>query len=357
MADEKTEAATPKRRDTERNKGNISKSQDLNSALALSIGVALLAALFPGIMESLQSLMFQTFTHLNPKDISTDNLFSLLAPYIIAAGRIVLPFLLTLMLFAALVIRLQIGHILAWEKLKPDITKLSPQHLLTGLKKTLNVFSMQSIVELLKNLVKVIIVGNCGYSAINARKDELFSLIGVDVHAAFMTLGSILFQMLINMCVAMLILGLIDKKYQDYQYEKSLKMSKQEVKDEAKNADGDPEIKARIRSAQMQIMRQKMMSAIPTADVVVTNPTHFAVALKYDKSVSPAPMVVAKGADFMAFKIREIAQNNNIPIIENKPLARSLYKLVPVDGVIPAELYVAVAEVLAYVYNKNKTGV
>ena len=130
-------------------------------------------------------------------------------------------------------------------------------------------------------------------------------------------------------------------------------MTKQEVKDEFKNTEGDPMIKAKIRSAQMQIMRQKMMSAVPTADVVVANPTHYSVAIKYDKSRAPAPMVVAKGVDFMAFKIREIARANDVPIVVNKPLARALYKLVKVDSVIPADLYVAVAEILAYVYKKN----
>lgn len=357
MADEKTEEATPKRREKERGKGNISKSQDLNAALSLSVGVALLGMLAPKILESTKNLMYQTFTHLNPKSIEMNDIVALLAPSIIAAAKIILPFLLTLMLFASLVVRLQVGHLLAWERLKPNFSKLNPGNMVNGLKKVLNIFDIKSLVELLKNIIKVLIVGSCGYSAINSRKDELFALVGVDVHSAFMVMGSILMQMLINMCVAMVILGIIDKKYQDYQYEKSIKMTKQEVKEEAKNADGDPQIKSRIRSAQMQIMMQHMMSSIPTADVVVTNPTHFAVALKYDKTISPAPIVVAKGVDFMAFKIREIAQNNNIPIVENKPLARSLYKLVPVDSIIPADLYVAVAEVLAYVYNKNKTGV
>ena len=132
-------------------------------------------------------------------------------------------------------------------------------------------------------------------------------------------------------------------------------MTLQEVKDELKNTEGDPMIKAKIRSAQMQIMRQKMMNAVPQADVVVANPTHYSVAIKYDKSKAPAPMVVAKGVDFMAFKIREIARANNVPIVVNKPLARALYKLVKVDSVIPADLYVAVAEILAYVYKKNNT--
>lgn len=357
MSSEKTEDATPKRREQEKDKGNIPKSQDLNSALTLSVGVALLASMAPKIMGDLKDLCYQTFTHLNPANIETQDLLGLFAPYAIAAGNVVLPFLLTLMIAGMIVIRVQIGNIFATDRLKPDLSKLSPSALLTGLKNTLNVFSVKNIVELLKNLIKVIVVGSCGYSVLSARKEELFGLVGADVHFAFDVLGSILLQMLTNMCVVMLILGIIDKKYQDYEFNKSIKMSKQEIKDEAKNADGDPEIKARIKAAQFKMVMQKMVSAIPSADVVVTNPTHYAVAIKYSKDKAPAPIVVAKGVDFLAFKIREIAQENNIPIVENKPLARSLYKLVPIDSVIPADLYVAVAEVLAYVYNKNKTGV
>lgn len=357
MSSDKTEEATPKRRQEERNKGNIPKSQDLSAALTLSVGVGLLASLSPKILENLKSLCVYAFTHLNPGKVESGDMIGLLAPYAKATGEIVLPFLLTLMIAGALVIRLQVGHLLAFSRLKPDLSRLSPMNMVNGLKRLMNPFDVKNIVELLKNLLKVLIVGNCGYSVINSRKEELFGLVGVDITTAFMVLGSILLQMLTNMCVVMLILGLIDKKYQDYQFNKSIKMSKQEVKDEWKNADGDPAVKARIKAEGMKMLNQKMMSAIPQADVVVTNPTHFAVAIKYSKDKAPAPIVVAKGVDFMAFKIREIAQENKVPIVENKPLARSLYKLVPIDGIIPADLYVAVAEVLAYVYNKNKTGV
>ena len=156
------------------------------------------------------------------------------------------------------------------------------------------------------------------------------------------------------MCIAMIILGIFDKKYQAYEYNKSLKMTKQDLKDEMKDTEGDPKIKSKVRAIQMQMAQQRMMAEIPNADVVVTNPTHFAVAIKYDKINSPAPIVVAKGVDFIAFKIREVAMNNNVPIVENRPLARALYKLVPVDGIIPSDMFVAVAEVLAYVYNQKK---
>ena len=175
-------------------------------------------------------------------------------------------------------------------------------------------------------------------------------LVGLETPIAVKIILSILFNMIINMCLAMLVLGYIDKKYQHYEYEKSIKMTKQEVKDEQKDTEGDPKIKSRIRSIQMQMARQRMMSSVPTADVVVTNPTHYSVAIKYDKTQAPAPMVVAKGVDYLAFQIREIAKANNVPIVENRPVARALYNTVPVDGIIPSDLYVAVAEILAFVY-------
>ena len=156
------------------------------------------------------------------------------------------------------------------------------------------------------------------------------------------------------MCLAMLVLGYLDKKYQHYEYEKSIKMTKQEIKDEQKDTEGDPKIKARIKSIQMQMARQRMMSSVPQADVVVTNPTHYAVAVKYDKTKAPAPLVVAKGIDYLAFQIREIAKSNNVPIVENRPVARALYNTVPVDGMIPSDLYVAVAEILAFVYKQKQ---
>jgi len=179
-------------------------------------------------------------------------------------------------------------------------------------------------------------------------------LLGADPHVVFDVIGSILAQMFLNMCLAMLIIGFLDLKFQTYQFEKSMKMTKQEVKDEMKDTEGDPKIKSKIRAFGMKLMQQQMMAAVPTADVVVTNPTHYAVAIKYDRSVKPAPYVVAKGADFIAFKIREVAQNNKVPIIENRLVARTLYNLVQVGDIIPADMFQAVAEILAYVYNKNR---
>ncbi len=353
MADERTEEATPKRREEERKKGNISKSQDLTSALSMITGVGLLFVLSPIILEKLQNLLYYTFTHLNPDEIQVDDIIALFAPYAKITGDILLPFMLGLMVATAIVIRIQVGALFSLEKIKPKGDKLTPSGIVQGLKKMMNPFEPKNMVEITKSFLKMGIVGYVGFTTVMGRKDEILGLLGVDIPTAFAVLASILTQMVINICIAMLILGFIDKKYQDYEYNKSIKMTKQEIKDEWKNMEGDPIIKSKIKSAQMQFMKQKMMSAVPQADVVVANPTHFSVALKYDKSIAPAPVVVAKGVDYMAFKIREIAKANNVPIVENKPLARSLYKLVKVDQVIPAELYVAVAEILAFVYGKN----
>lgn len=351
---EKTEKGTSRRREKERRRGNISKSQDLTSAIMITCGLSLLAVFLGFISTNLTELFRETFTHLNPKDISTDDILLIFLPFAKAGGIIILPFLFTLSFIAILTIRLQIGHVFATEKLKFDLNNISPKKMLNGAKKLLNPFSPRTMVEFAKSLLKLLIVGACGLSVLSSRKNELLALLGMDITSAFGIILSILTQMLINMCLAMLVIGFLDKKYQDYEYEKSIKMSKQEVKDEFKEMEGDPKIKSKIRSIQMKMAQQRMMSAVVKADVVVTNPTHYAVALKYDKSRAAAPMVVAKGVDFIAFKIKEIALLNHVPIVENKPLARTLYKLVPIDGIIPSDMFVAVAEVLAFVYNKDK---
>lgn len=355
-AAEKSETATSRRREKEREKGNVPKSQDLNSALMLTLGIGILSILSGHILLDIQTLFYNTFNHLNPNDISRDDIVLILMPFAKTTIKILLPFLLTLMFAGIFIVRLQVGNIFSTEKVKFNLENIAPSKIFQNAKKMFNPAEPRNMVEFIKSLVKLLIVFSCGYSVVNGRKDELLALFGQSVPTSFTIIGSILTQMLLNMCLAMLVIGLLDKKYQDYEYEKSIKMSKQEIKDEMKDTEGDPKIKARLRSIQMKMAHNRMMSKIPQADVIVTNPTHYAVALQYNKLVSPAPKVVAKGVDFVAFKIREIGQNNNIPIVENPPLARELYKLVPLDGIIPSDMFVAVAEVLAYVYNKDKVG-
>lgn len=353
-AAERTEEATTRRRTKERERGNIAKSKDMEAAMVMIGGIALLGFFAKHMYNNMTGMMRETFTNLNPASIDITSIIAILYPYFKYLGIIVLPFLIFLTIFAVAVIRMDVGQVFALSKVKIDFTNLSPKRMLENAKRIINPFQPRSMVEFAKSILKLIIVGACGFSAVNNRRGDLLGLVGLDLPIALNIISSILISMIINMCLAMLILGYLDKKYQTYEYEKSIKMTKQEVKDEHKDTEGDPKIKARIRSIQMQMARQRMMSAVPDADVVVTNPTHYAVAIKYDKTKAPAPMVVAKGVDYLAFQIREIAKEHNIPMVENRPVARALYNSVPVDGIIPSDLYVAVAEILAYVYNSKR---
>ncbi|MBO5737950.1 flagellar biosynthesis protein FlhB [bacterium] len=353
-AAEKTEEATTRRRTKERERGNVAKSKDMESALVMVGGIALLGVFGKHMYNNIIAMMQDTFINLNPNSIDTSSIIGILYPYLRYTGLILLPFFVFLFIYAVIVIRMDVGHVFALEKAKFNLENLSPRRMFQNAKRIFNPFQPRSMVEFAKSILKLVIVGACGYAAINSRKGDLLGLIGLETPIALNIIGSILINMIINMCLAMLILGFLDKKYQTYEYEKSIKMTKQEVKDEHKDIEGDPKIKAKIKSIQMQMARQRMMSAVPQADVVVTNPTHYAVAIQYDKSKAPAPIVVAKGVDYLAFQIRDIAKNNNVPIVENRPVARALYNTVPVDGIIPSDLYVAVAEILAYVYNNKR---
>ena len=352
MANEKTEEATPRKREKEKEKGNIAKSQDFTSSLMLAIGVGAFCAFSSKIFEHLRGLLYSTFTSLNPSNISTDPM-SIFTPYAFAIGSILAPLFVILCIGAFLVKKLEVGNVFAKEVLKPKFDKLSPSQALKTLGQKLNPFAPKTLMELAKSFAKLTVVLMVGLNIILKRKDDLFALLGANLDTSLAVLGSVVMEIVIGIVIIMIIIGIIDKQYQTYEFNKSIKMSKQEIKDEWKNIEGDPQVKGKIRSIQMKFAQQKMMSAIPNADVVVTNPTHYAIAIKYDQTTNPVPTVVAKGVDFIAFKIREVAKNNNVPIIENKPLARSLYKLVPINGIIPAELYVAVAEVLSYVYKSK----
>ena len=357
-AAEKTEEATQRRRQKEREKGNVSKSRDMDAALVMVAGVALFAVFSKFMGETIINMMRETFSHLSQaKDLDANNILGILLPYFQQMGYILLPFFVLLVILSIIIIRMDVGQVFALEKIKFNLANLSPRRMLQNAKRMFNPFEPRSLVELAKSIIKIVVVASCGYSAINARKADLMGLIGIDPVTAIHIIISILINMIINMCLAMLILGYIDKKYQHYEYEKSIKMTKQEIKDEQKDTEGDPKIKARIKSIQMQMARQRMMSSVPQADVVVTNPTHYAVAIKYDKEKAPAPIVTAKGVDYLAFQIREIAKENNVPIVENRPVARALYNNVPLDGMIPTDLYVAVSEILAYVYRLKNGGV
>ena len=351
---DRTEEATPRRRQKERDKGNIAKSKDLMSAITITICIVMFAVLSGWMMNRFFLALHLAFTSLNPKSINTSEVMGLVLPYVKIMAEAVVPFMVSVFILIIVAIRLQIGKIFALDKIKPKFENISPKKWVSGLKRLLNPFEPNKLVEFVKSILKVVIVGACGYSVIHSRLDDLSALLGAEAHIAFNVIGSILSQMFLNMCIAMLVIGFLDLKFQTYMFEKSIKMTKQEVKDEYKDTEGDPKIKSKIRAMGQQLLMQKMMSSVPTADVVVTNPTHFAVALKYDRTVKPAPYVVAKGADFMAFKIREIALNNNVPIVENRIVARTLYQLVEINDIIPSDMFQAVAEILAHVFNSRR---
>ena len=350
---ERTEAATPRRRNKEREKGNVSRSKDLESAIAVSLGIALIALFARFAFNKLKEILVYTFTNLSPDNLKLDDLTALFSPYFYTYAIIIFPFLIALFVVIIIFVRMEVGPVFSFQKIKPSFNKLSPSRIVDNAKKMLNPLAPRNLVELVKSLLKMGVVGFVGFSVANNRRGELVDIIGLDVSVGFGVICSILIEMLIKMCIAMLIMGFLDRKYQNYEFEKSIKMTKQEVKDEHKDSEGDPQIKSKIRSIQMQMARQRMMSAVPESNVVVTNPTHYAVALKYDKETNPVPVVTAKGIDFVALKIKEVAINNNVPIVENRPLARKLYDSVPIDGIIPVDMWAAVAEILGYVMRQR----
>jgi flagellar biosynthetic protein FlhB len=209
---------------------------------------------------------------------------------------------------------------------------------------------------LIKSIIKIIIVSFVAYSYLSSQVTEVLNLMDEDLLDISVFIGTAAFSVAIRICIALIILGALDYIYQRYDYEKSLRMTKQEIKDEYKQIEGNPEIKSKIKQKQRQISMRRMMQDVSKADVVITNPTHFAVALKYDAEKGSAPIVTAKGQDYIALRIKQIARENKVEIVENKQLARTIYSTVDIGEAIPAELYQAVAEILAFVYSLKNGG-
>lgn len=254
------------------------------------------------------------------------------------------PFLLGVAAVGFVCSALQVGLVFSNKALQPKATRLNP---ISGISR---MFSARSAVELGKAIAKVLAIGCVVYSFMKDKYVVVVNMVGGDYRQTCSQIGELAYAVMLRATIAMFVIAAFDYMYQRYQHEKQLKMTKQEVKDDMKRTEGDPHIKSKIRQKQREIAQRRMMQEIPKADVVVTNPTHFAVAIKYDAEVSPAPIVVAKGQDLIAKRIKEIAMENNVPIVENKPLARALYASVEIGNEIPAELYQAMAEILAYVY-------
>ena len=351
---EKTEPASQKKLDDARKKGQVAKSKEIVNAAYLVVIFAFLkiyiGTMGNGLMESFKKFYSMISKYaIDHEDINLGLGLAILGEMFIDIGLLIAPFLLVsfiLYFFGDLV---QVKWKISGEALKPKFSNLNP---VNGFKR---MFSSQSLINLLKS---VAIVGICIYIVYTELIDKiyaLYNLYDVSLEQGIAFVGDTVFSIALKISIFYLFIGVADYIFQIRKFKNDMMMTKQEVKDEYKQSEGDPTVKSQIRRKMREVSQRRMMQKLPEADVVITNPTHFAVAIKYDLSVASAPIVVAKGEDYLALKIKEIAKEHNIEIVENKPLARALYHSVDIDEEIPQELYQAVAEVLAYVYNsKNK---
>jgi flagellar biosynthetic protein FlhB len=347
---DKTEAPTPRKRQEAREQGNIARSPDLTAAVLL-LGVMLLLKWYgPGVMEAMKSLMLEMLSGASLGDLGTGQLGKGLVRATVQAGKAVAPLFAGLMLIAVLVNILQVGLFFSTKRLQPNLAALNPMQGVGRLFKGGN-----GVVKLLMGLAKLALVTLVAYSAVHSHLGQIVTAQQLSFVQIFGLGGEVVYSIGMRIGVVLLILALADYLWQRFRIEKELKMTKQEVKEEMKRMEGDPHIKQRRRQIQVQVATQRMKQAVPTADVVVTNPTEFAIALKYDAATMHAPKVVAKGRGFMAARIREMAVAHGVPILERKPLARALYKLVDVGQEVPEQFYSAVAEILAYVYELSGT--
>jgi flagellar biosynthetic protein FliR/FlhB len=350
-ADEKTEQPTPKKLDDARKKGQVAKSTDLNSAIILLLLVILISTLGNFIFSNIYLFLQNSLGNGLNINITQGNISQFILEHILAFFKITIPILGGVMVVGVLTNLLQIGFIRSLHPLKPDIKRLNP---IEGFKR---IFSKKSLFELTKNLLKLVVVGFIAYSFINDNLKNIFSTTQMSIQGYFPFFKEIVLGLMLRIGVVMLILSIIDYIYQRYEFKKNLRMTKHEIKEEMKQMEGDPQIKSLRKQKQRQLAMKRMMAEVPNSTVIITNPTHLAIAIKYDEKTIGAPIVLAKGADYVAERIREIAKQEKIPIIENKPLARVLYKEVDVGQEVPMELYQAVAEILAIVYrmeNKSK---
>jgi flagellar biosynthesis protein FlhB len=342
---ERTERATGKRRMEARKRGQVALSREIPSALTLVTVLGVFYFAGARVLDDLMRIFSGFFGQLHTARLRTiSDAGALAADLFQSCLLLLIPMVLPLLLAGLAGNLLQIGFEIHAEPLAPKLSKLNP---LAGLKR---ICSLRGLVELAKSIVKIGFIGAIAWSVVSGYRAEFPTLVRRDLGGIWEFTHTAAFWILFYVGLAMIVLAVLDYAYQRWQHEQSLKMTKQEVKDERKQTEGDPQIKARIRSLQRQAAYHRMIAEIPQADVVITNPTHLAVALRFDPAEMAAPRVVAKGADHIAARIREIAREHGVPLVENPPLAQALYKVADPGDTIPVDLYRAVAEVLAYVY-------
>jgi len=348
---EKTEPATQKKLDDARKEGQVAKSKEIANGMGL-MALFLVLKIWTGNMGV---SFLETFDTIYNRIPQVANLLGGTAPeremvLLLRHGAIqllliVLPILLIGFLVAFVSDYWQVKWKPTSKPLQPKFSKMNP---IKGFQK---IFSMNSLMELLKSFIKILIIVWMAYSYIKDRTEYLFLLYDMEIIPALQLILQVVTDLGIRIAAVYIIFAFADYAYQKWKFAEDMKMTKQEVKEEYKNQEGDPQIKGKIRQKMQEASRRRMMQALPQADVVITNPTHYAVAIKYDPAISDAPVVVAKGQDYLAQKIKEIARENKVEIVENKPLARMLFANVEVGEAVPPEMYQAVAEVLAFVYH------
>lgn len=348
MADKenKTEEATPKRLREAKKKGQVAKSADLNAAISFFAFTLLIGVLGTYVFNNTFVYLKSALDVNRYKDIFLSN--KIFIDSIFQYMVLLLPFALIAVIMAVVVNLLQVGFLFTTHPLKPDFKKLNP---IEGFK---NIFSIKSLFTLVKNLLKLILVFFMTYRNLIGSINLIINSGNIGTRKLFSFFLELLKSLSFNIAIVMLGIALVDYIFQRRDYKKNLRMSKQEIKDEYKEMEGSPEIKQARQRRQREIAMGRMMQDIPDSDVVITNPTHIAIAIRYDKDRDMAPIVRAKGVDYIAGKIKEVAKENKIPIIENKPLARTMYKKVEIGEYVPVELYKAIAEILVMVKEIQK---
>lgn len=352
FTEEKTESASPKKRREAREKGQIPKSRELVTALLLIVTFWAMKTFSNWILGDLINAVKDGLKFPDNMDLIFTNagITRLYFQKLLAFGKILAPVLGFAVLVSLLANYVQVGVIFTSKPITPSFNKMNP---IEGFKR---IFSRQAFVEFLKSNFKIILIGYFIYSYLFQNFAIIPDLMDMDLLQTSAYIAEMLYNIGIRAGAVLFILAIFDYAFQFWEHERNLKMTKQEIKDEYKQTEGNPQIKGRIREKQRQMAMRRMMSEVPKADVIITNPTHFAVAVKYDPAKSDSPIILAKGKDLIAKRIREKAKEHKIPIVENPPLAQSLFKTVEIGQNIPADLYKAVAEVLAYVYSlKNKS--
>lgn len=346
---QKTEAPSERKLEDARKRGQVVYSREVTTWMGLFIATVLVVLNGPSLFENLRQtlLQFIEMPHAIPadgvgiKNVLRDLCFSV-------AKVLALPFLF-LIIGNVLAGFIQTGPIFSFDPIMPDLSKIS---LRAGLGR---LFSMKSIAEFIKGIIKLLVVSVAVYFAITPYLDSVDHFVGLDLHQSLFDFRDIFLRMMLTILSILFVVAILDYIYQRYSFYQQTRMTKQEVKEEFRQSEGDPHVKARLRDLREKKARQRMMQAVPKADVVITNPTHYAVALKYDTKEMDAPMMVAKGTDKVAQKIKEVAKENKVPIVENAPLARALFDSMEIDQIIPRDHWKAVAEVISYVFKlKNR---